>query len=83
MCRIFKIVFSKIETWIFENIGGRIYACVPIDDFGEIVVQLPITNFIPAWKLKKIKSYAKKLYPNDELYYGVNKVLKAHGLIIR
>lgn len=72
---------ENIRSWLFDHIGGRIYAVSPNDD--NSLVKWPVTPFIPARKFKKLKAEARTFYPNEELYIALDNVLKSHGLIIR
>lgn len=72
---------DKFESWIFEHIGGCILAVSP-DDNGEWL-QWPISHFMTARKIKKLKAEALKTYPNENYEESFNKILHDYGLIIR
>lgn len=66
---------EKIKDWIFEHIGGRVYA-----SDGER--EYPISKFIFAWKFKKLREEAmNRANATYEFPIAMNEVLKENGYI--
>lgn len=66
---------EKIKGWIFEHIGGRVYA-----SNGEN--EHPITKFIFPWTFKKLREEAmRRTSTTHEFSAVMNEVLKEHGYI--
>lgn len=72
---------DKFECWIFAHIGGYILAVSP-DDNGKWL-QWPISRFMTARKINRLRAEAIKTYPNEPLSESFNKIIHKYGLIIR